>query len=81
MASQASTVVLQQSIEAGEAWRALYERTTAAVERENGASGRSWDLDNSSIFAQIDAFVQRCKDLQERFTRTGCEALRAFILQ
>lgn len=24
-----------------------------------------WDFDQSSIFAQIDAFVQRCRDLLE----------------
>lgn len=25
----------------------------------------AWDFDQSSIFAQIDAFVQRCRDLLE----------------
>ena len=52
---------------AGDAWRDLYDTTEKAVkargEREN--TGRTWDLDRSSIFAQIDAFVQRCRDLQE----------------
>ena len=24
---------------------------------------RNWDFDPSSVFAQIDAFVQRCRDL------------------
>ena len=56
---------LQQSIEACEAWLALYSRTAAAVEREKELTGREWDLDMSSIFAQLNAFVQRCKDLQE----------------
>ena len=28
-------------------------------------SAEGWVLDQSSIFAQIDAFVQRCKDLLE----------------
>ena len=60
-----SMVALQQSIEAGEAWKELYMRTVASVERERETTGRDWELDNSSIFAQIDAFVQRCKDLQE----------------
>ena len=40
-------------------------RTVASVECEREVTGRDWSLDNSSIFAQIDAFVQRCKDLQE----------------
>lgn len=28
-------------------------------------SNRGWVLDQTSIFAQVDAFVQRCKDLIE----------------
>ena len=28
-------------------------------------SSSGWVLDKSSIFAQVDAFVQRCKDLLE----------------
>ena len=28
-------------------------------------SSERWILDQSSIFAQVDAFVQRCKDLLE----------------
>ena len=28
-------------------------------------SSEKWILDQSSIFAQVDAFVQRCKDLLE----------------
>ena len=56
---------LQCSIEACESWLALYAKTAAAVEREKAESGREWDLDMSSIFAQLNAFVQRCKDLQE----------------
>lgn len=42
-------------------------------------SSERWILDQSSIFAQVDAFVQRCKDLLEvyklcsvgLFKRTG----------
>ena len=64
---QVSMEALSQSITAGKAWFDLYDHTEAAVkargEREN--TGRTWDLDRSSIFAQIDAFVQRCRDLQE----------------
>ena len=62
-----SMQALEQSIAAGEAWRSLYDTTEAAVaaHAERESTGRSWDLDRSSIFAQIDAFVQRCHDLQE----------------
>ena len=55
----------------------LYSKTAAAVEREREVTGREWDLDMSSIFAQLNAFVQRCKDLQEvcegqtQFARRG----------
>ena len=60
-------LALSPQIAAGDAWRLLYDTTEDAVkargEREN--TGRTWDLDRSSIFAQIDAFVQRCRDLQE----------------
>ncbi|CAM4708364.1 unnamed protein product, partial [Caretta caretta] len=35
-----------------------------------GLSGKGWVLDQTSIFAQVDAFVQRCKDLLEAIKRT-----------
>ena len=46
----------------------VYNSTELAVKRrleQQQGDGRSWELDHSSIFAQIDAFVQRCRDLQE----------------
>ena len=43
-----------------------YDSTEAAVRArgEKEHTGRKWALDRSYIFAQIDAFVQRCHDLQ-----------------
>lgn len=38
------------------------QQTKKAVELN---SRSKWDFDPSSIFAQIDAFVQRCRDLLE----------------
>ncbi|GIM07381.1 hypothetical protein Vretimale_11536 [Volvox reticuliferus] len=61
---------LRQSMEAGERWKELYKRTAAAVAVR---SPRPWDFDISSIFAHIDAFLQRCKDLLE-----VCEAQLQF---
>ena len=62
---------LRESINSGEAWKKVYKTTVEAVRR---GTGKSWDaFDESSIFAQIDAFVQRCKDLLE-----VCEALTQF---
>ena len=76
---QLSMTALSQSIAAVKSWFDLYDATDAAVkargDREN--TGRKWELDRSSIFAQIDAFVQRCRDLQEvcegqtQFSRRG----------
>jgi dynein heavy chain len=65
-----SMEALSQSIAAGDAWRSIYHATEEAVKKRSdqltGAqSSRTWELDRSSIFAQIDAFVQRCRDLQE----------------
>ncbi|KAI9101992.1 dynein heavy chain and region D6 of dynein motor-domain-containing protein [Phlyctochytrium arcticum] len=59
---QVSMVHLQDSINCGESWKAIYKRTCQHV--ANFSKGR-WDFDESSIFAQIDAFVQRCRDLLE----------------
>ena len=55
--------VLRESILAGEAWKAAYNRTADAITNANEAA---WEFDRTgSIFANIDAFVQRCRDLQE----------------
>jgi dynein heavy chain, axonemal len=56
------SAILQQCIDAGSYWKVLYERTAAAV---TAKSRRPWTFALSSIFAHIDAFVQRCVDLLE----------------
>ncbi|XP_031567025.1 dynein heavy chain 2, axonemal-like, partial [Actinia tenebrosa] len=57
-----SMLGLQESIECCEAWKEIYEK----IRRMHAKlSGHLWILDQSSIFAQVDAFVQRCKDLLE----------------
>ena len=53
---------LDQSIECCEAWKDAYNNAAAT---HNRFCEIKWLLDRSSIFAQIDAFVQRCKDLKE----------------
>lgn len=50
----------------GERWKELYHATARAI---NARCPRPWDFDDSSIFAHIDAFLQRCSDLLE-----ACEA-------
>ena len=65
---------LRDSIAAGEAWKASYVSTKSAVNRRAGDDeSRRWDFREASLFAQIDAFVQRCKDLME-----VCEAQEQF---
>ena len=59
---QASMTVLHESITCGESWKSIYKRTCQHIQK---FTKQTWDFDQSSIFAQIDAFVQRCRDLIE----------------
>ncbi|XP_044939238.1 dynein axonemal heavy chain 2 isoform X3 [Mustela putorius furo] len=53
---------LQGCITCCQAWKDHYLQ---AVQMHTQFSSRGWVLDQTSIFAQVDAFVQRCKDLTE----------------
>jgi dynein heavy chain len=53
---------IQDSINCGESWKAIYKKTVAHIAKY---TPKQWDFDQSSIFAQIDAFVRRCRDLLE----------------
>lgn len=53
---------LSQCMKAAGKWKKLYTVTAAAVKAH---SAKPWNFDTSSIFAQVDAFIQRCRDLQE----------------
>jgi dynein heavy chain len=45
---------------AAECWQALYHKTARLV------AASSWaPLDTASIFAHLDVFVQRCRDLHD----------------
>ncbi|KAJ3127608.1 Dynein heavy chain 2, axonemal, partial [Nowakowskiella sp. JEL0407] len=59
---QTSMVSLQDSINCGESWKSIYKKMCTQVAKH---SNRVWDFDQSSIFAQIDAYIQRCRDLLE----------------
>jgi dynein heavy chain len=69
-----SITSIQDSIDCGEAWKQIYRNACAQVLK---FTGKQWDFDQSSIFAQIDAFVRRCRDLLEvcegqiQFARKG----------
>ena len=65
-----SKVTLQECIDCCEAWKNTYTNTARVHSK---FSSEKWVLDNSSIFAQVDAFMQRCRDLLE-----VCEGLVHF---
>ena len=47
-------------------WKAIFHRTVDAIRRNKAKyNQRMWEIDDASVFAQIDAFVQRCRDLIE----------------
>ena len=61
---QESIEKLRECIACGEAWQKEYNKTKAAI--SNSPKAHNWNFPSESgIFAQIDAFVQRCKDLDE----------------
>ncbi|KAJ3242061.1 Dynein heavy chain 2, axonemal [Chytriomyces hyalinus] len=57
-----SMTSLQDSINCGESWKNAYKKQVTHIAK---FCESTWDFDQSSIFAQIDAFVQRCRDLLE----------------
>ncbi|GMH50243.1 hypothetical protein TrRE_jg3287 [Triparma retinervis] len=62
---EASMVSLDETIRCGVAWKQIYRRTAKAINMTPGSGTQRWNFDEASIFAQIDAFVQRCRDLLE----------------
>ncbi|CEL98551.1 unnamed protein product [Vitrella brassicaformis CCMP3155] len=60
---QEATQRLEESAACGRAWKQTYQRTAKLLARHNPT--RRWDFSEGSIFAQVDAFVQRCCDLLE----------------
>lgn len=68
---------LENSINCGKQWRACYDRTAHLINRRTKNKG--WDFNLNSIFAQVDAFVQRCHELKDicegqlQFARKGAD--------
>ena len=56
---------LEESINCGAEWKAAYHRQKEAIARAEKRKCELWDFDDAEIFAQVDAFVQRCRDLME----------------
>jgi dynein heavy chain len=57
--------VLKECLNTCTEWRKCYNETVEAVAANPGARGLVWNFDVMSIFAQVEAFVQRCRDLIE----------------
>jgi len=60
-----SIQILNESIHTGVFWKELYKRTADAISTYTDEKSKHWNFDIASIFAQVDAFVQRCRDLLE----------------
>lgn len=65
---------LREAISCGMEWKNMYHKTVKSISRQKNRYGRVWEIDDASIFAQIDAFVQRCRDLIE-----VCESQMQFV--
>jgi len=55
--------LLKECIECGIQWKNLYNRTAATVNKSSGKM--LWKLSDDTIFAELNAFIQRCHDLIE----------------
>jgi len=53
---------LHDSIECGNKWREKYIATVKLISKF-GSKGLKWSFNDQSIFAQIEAFNQRCREL------------------
>ena len=80
---ESAIFTLEESINCWEQWHALYDSTAKAIQRNVSDTSRHWHLDLNRIFAQIDAFAQRCRDLLEvcqgqlQFARTNKDGSKA----
>ena len=57
------STILKQSIKSGDDWKEVYRATVRRMSIVSPSN--CWNFDESRIFAQIDAFMQRCRDLLE----------------
>ena len=65
---------LTASIRSCEAWRRAYNDTVEAISAHPGPRKRTWAaFDVASIFAHVEGFVQRCRDLLD-----VCEGVQQF---
>jgi dynein heavy chain len=53
---------LKDSITCGRKWRQIYDKMASTISKKYS---QKWDFSLNSIFAQVEAFVQRCSELIE----------------
>jgi dynein heavy chain len=54
---------LEECIHCGESMHVCFEKISKAISMRAGES--PWNFEKSRVFAQLDAFIQRCRDLNE----------------
>ena len=52
---------LMECIESCDTWKAVYAERSAA--QRQGMPDTQWNVNHDSVFAQVDAFIHRCRDL------------------
>lgn len=65
---ETSMIQLRESIKCGEAWHEIFDQTVRAIRKDPNCKDWAFATETPSthgIFAQIDAFVQRCHNLME----------------
>lgn len=53
---------LEESKRCCEGWKVIFERTATAIQE---GEGKPWHFSKGSIFSQVEAFIQRCVDLNQ----------------
>jgi len=66
---------LNDAIECGKKWREIYDKHMGIINKHS-KNNRKWDFSSNSIFASVEAFVQRCSELIEI-----CEGQLQFALK
>ena len=56
-------VRLNEAISSGREWKRVYNITYLAIEKQRERYGSTWEIEDGTVFAQLDAFMQRCRDL------------------
>eukprot|EP00762_Andalucia_godoyi_P004499 ANDGO_05184.mRNA.1 Dynein-1-beta heavy chain len=54
--------ILEECSLCGESWKHIYRKALVVMER---SSSKGWNFEESAIFPEVDAFVQRCRDMWE----------------